>query len=52
MLFSASAMSCCFAIETGLLSAPQNHAASKAAVFILFFVRASIFKQLLVLSNC
>ena len=36
MLFSAAAMSACFAIEAGLLSINGNPAALKAAVFVLY----------------
>lgn len=36
MLFSATAMSICFAFETGLVSNPNNGGALKGAVFFLF----------------
>lgn len=36
MLFSAAAMSICFAFETGLVSNPNNGGALKGAVFFLF----------------
>lgn len=36
MLFSASAMSICFALLTGLVSDPNNSGALKGAVFVLY----------------
>lgn len=36
MLFSASSMAICMAVLTGLVSQPNNEAATKAAVFFLF----------------